>query len=99
MLDSVIWSCVGAQVKDGSHVVIWTAYKGTHNQYETSCGFRPHPRECPYANGNISSLNIMPDYPYHFFNEAPHVTNLLLSEDKFHNVLLDGCINEEVGTD
>ena len=27
LLESASWSCVGAQVKDGSHVVIWTACK------------------------------------------------------------------------
>ena len=50
---SEIWPCVGTQVKDGPHVIIWTACKRTYNQYETSCGFRPHPRECLYANSNI----------------------------------------------
>ena len=35
------WLYVGAQVKDGSHVVIRTACKRTHNQYETSWRFRP----------------------------------------------------------
>ena len=41
LLESVGWSCVGAQVKDGSHVVIWMACKRRHSQYETRCGFRP----------------------------------------------------------
>ena len=44
LLEPENWPCVGAQVKDGSHVVIWAACKRTHNQYETSCRFRPHPR-------------------------------------------------------
>ena len=48
--------CVGVQVKDGSHVVIWTACKGTHNQYETGCGIRRHPQEGINANGNIPTL-------------------------------------------
>ena len=34
-------SLVGAQVKDGSLVLICTECKRTHNQYETSCGFWP----------------------------------------------------------
>ena len=34
------WPCVGAQVKDGYHVVIWTACKRTHNQYEIIQTFR-----------------------------------------------------------
>ena len=34
------------RVKEGSYVVTWTVCKRTHNQYETSCGFGPHPREC-----------------------------------------------------
>ena len=38
--------------------VIWTACKIMHNQYATSCGFRPHPRECIYASGSIISLSI-----------------------------------------
>ena len=63
LLEPESWHCVGAQVKDGSHVVIWTACKGTHNQYETSSGFLPHPRECLYASGSISSLSIGPDLP------------------------------------
>ena len=37
--------------------MIWTACKRTHNQYETNCGFRSHPRECLYTNG-IRSLII-----------------------------------------
>ena len=61
------WPCVGAQVKDGSHVVIWTACKRTHNQYETSCGFRPHQRECLYASGSIRILGIGHDYQYHTY--------------------------------
>ena len=59
--------CVGTQVKAGSHVVIWTACKRTHNQYETSCGILPHPRECLYASGSISSLSTGPDYQYQWF--------------------------------
>ena len=39
--------------------------KRTHNQYKTTCGFRPHPRECLYARGSIVSLSIGPDYQYH----------------------------------
>ena len=58
-LEPASWPCVGAQVKDGAHGVIWTACKRTHNQYETSCGFRPHPRECLYASGSIISLSIV----------------------------------------
>ena len=50
-------------MKDGSHVVIWTACKITHNQYETSCEFRPHPRKCLYASGSIS---IWSDYQYQY---------------------------------
>ena len=50
------WPCVGAQVKYGSHVVIWTACKVTHNQYETTCGLRHHRRERLHASGSISKL-------------------------------------------
>ena len=39
LIEPVSQPCVGAQVKYGSHVVIWMACKRTHNQYETSCGF------------------------------------------------------------
>ena len=35
LLEPASWPCVGAQVKDWSHVVIWAACKITHNQYET----------------------------------------------------------------
>ena len=66
LLEPVSWPCVGAQLKDGSHVVIRTACKSAHNQYETSCGFWPHPQECIYANGSISSLSIGPDYQYQY---------------------------------
>ena len=47
------------EVKYVSHVVIWTwtACKRTNNQYETSFGFRPHPREGIYASGSIISLS------------------------------------------
>ena len=38
LLDPARWSCLGAQVKDRSHVVIWMACKRTPNPYETSCG-------------------------------------------------------------
>ena len=34
----------------------------THNQHETSYGFRPHPRECLYASSSIISLSIWPVY-------------------------------------
>ena len=40
------------------------ACKRTHNQYETSCGFRPLPRECLYASCSINSLGIGPNYQY-----------------------------------
>ena len=68
LLEPASWPCVSAKVKDGSHIVIWTACKSTHNQYETSCGFLPHPRECLYASGSISSLSIGPDYQYQYFH-------------------------------
>ena len=58
LLEPTSWSCDGAQVKNGSRVVIWTSCKRTHNQYETSCGFRPHPRECLYASGSITNTNM-----------------------------------------
>ena len=58
--------CIGAQVKDESHVVIWTVCKRTHNQYETSCEFRSHPRECLYASASIISLSISPNYQYQY---------------------------------
>ena len=64
LAESVSWPCVGAQVKDGSHVVIWTAYKITHDQYGTSCGFRSHPWGCIHASGSIISIRIGPDYQY-----------------------------------
>ena len=66
LLEVVSWPCVGAQVNDGSHVKVWTACKRTHNQYETSCGFRPHPRECLYASGIVISLSIEPNYQYQY---------------------------------
>ena len=47
-LEAASWPCIGAQVKYGSHVVIWTACKRMHNQYETSSGF----------------FRIVPDYQY-----------------------------------
>ena len=58
LLEPASWPCVCAQVNDGSHVVIWTACERTHNQYKTSCGFRPHPRECLNATVSIISLSI-----------------------------------------
>ena len=62
------------QVKDVSHVVILTSCKRTYNQYETNCGFRPHPRECPYASGSIIILSIGPDYQYHNTHHTIHHT-------------------------
>ena len=35
VLEYVSWPCIGAQLKDVSYVVIWTACKPTHNQYKT----------------------------------------------------------------
>ena len=66
LIEYVSWPCFREQVKDWFHVVIWAACKRTHNQYETSCGYRPHPRECLYASGSISNLSIRPDYQYKF---------------------------------
>ena len=52
----VSWPCIGERwvpCRD------FDACKRTHNQYETSCGVRPHPWECLYASGSIiSSLSI-----------------------------------------
>ena len=66
LLEPESWPCVGAHVKkDESHVVIWRACKRTHNQYETSCGFRPtHGIIYLYASESMSSLSIVPDYQY-----------------------------------
>ena len=58
LLEPTNWPCVGAQVKDESHVVLWTVCKIPHNQNETSCRFGPHTRECLYSSGNISTLSI-----------------------------------------
>ena len=52
------------------YVVIWMACKRTNNQYETSCGFRSHPRECPYASGSISSLSIWLDNQYQYIHNS-----------------------------
>ena len=65
LIEPASWPCVGAQVKDGSHVVISTACKITHSQYETSCGFRPLPRK-GIASSSISILSIVPDYQYQY---------------------------------
>ena len=35
----------------------------------------------------------------HYLHESPHITTLLLSEGKFHDVLIDDCIDQEVSTD
>ena len=53
-----------AQVKVGSDVMIWAACKRTHKQYETSCGFRAHPREILYASDGTSILSTWPYYQY-----------------------------------
>ena len=44
LLEPASWPCVGAQVKIWVPCRDWTACKRTHNQYETGCGFLPHPR-------------------------------------------------------
>ena len=44
--------------------MIWTACKITLDQYECSCGFVYHPRECLYTSGSIRRLNIEPYYQY-----------------------------------
>ena len=56
LIESTNWLCVSAQVKYRSHVVIWTASKRTHNQYDTNCRFISHPLEYIYANCSISSV-------------------------------------------
>ena len=66
MLEPASWHCVVAQIIYKSHVLSWTACKRTHNQYETSCGFLPHPRECIYDSGSIISLSIGSDYQYQY---------------------------------
>ena len=66
LLESASWPCVGAQVKDGSYIVIWTACKRTLDQYECSCGFRSHPRKCLCVSGSIRNLSIWPNYQYKY---------------------------------
>ena len=34
-----------------------------------------------------------------FCHEGSHITKLLLSECRFYDVLIDGCTDDEVGTD
>ena len=55
-LEPVCWQCIGSQVKDGSHVVIWTACTRTHNQNETSCGFRLRPPKSYMLAAAIASF-------------------------------------------
>ena len=64
LLESGSWPYVGTQIKNGPYVVICTACKRTHNKYETSCGFWPHPWECLNDIGSIRSISIWPDYKY-----------------------------------
>ena len=47
--ETASWHCIGAQVKNGSYVVIWEACKRTHNQYEIVVDFSP-------IHGNTSTL-------------------------------------------
>ena len=74
-LETASWPSVRAQVKYGTHVVIWTACKITHKQYKTSCGFQAHPRECLYASGSIS---IWPDYQYQSLDEHVRVSEIFI---------------------
>ena len=64
------------------HVLIWTAFKITHNQYETGRGFRPHPRECLYASGNIISLGKSSNchYRYQLLIRPRKVSTILLKK-------------------
>ena len=66
------FSGVRAQIKDGPYVVIWTACKRMHNQYETSCEFRLHPRECLYVSGSQK-------YPQHYNYTSCQTTHTLHS--------------------
>ena len=66
LLESASWSCVGVQVKDGAHVLMWMAYKRMHNQYETRCGFCLIHRNADALTAAFSALGT--NYPYHVHN-------------------------------
>ena len=59
--------------------------------------FKPLLKHCHYwvcVSGSYLPIS-------HFLHEGPHITILLLmiSEGKFHDVLIDNCIDQEVSTD